>query len=216
MKIFIKSGHFKRKMVKNMEKQPTLADHCESSSETTVLIQASGFFKGNSLVINRKAGRSAIYSQSLVKSCGFFGKLGGLVQPEQKEGTTTPRSLAVLIDADSGTQWRMQDVDLYLMLKLTLVEEIFNVKVEASCGHDGHIAMAAMTLVSEKTPPGCKSGSPREKRHNFSSWCDILNLRRVLASWAAGTPIGVATSIGSSLNRTWWSREVAKTRVGTG
>ena len=41
----------------------------------------------------------------------------------------TPMSFVKLIDVDSGARWEMQRVGFHPILKLALVEEIFDVKV---------------------------------------------------------------------------------------
>ena len=67
--------------------------------------------------------------------------------------------------------------------------------------------------MSEKRPPGCKSGSLWEKWDNFSSWWNVLDLQRAQASWIAGACVGVAISISGLHSRTWWSCNVAKKQV---
>ena len=74
-------------------------------------------------------------------------------------------------------------------------------------------ATAAMTLVSEKRPPGCKFGPPWKNWNNSSSWRSILDLWKGLESWAAGALMGVTIFISCLFGKMWWSRRVEKTHV---
>ena len=107
----------------------------------------------------------------------------------------------------------MQDVGLYPMSKRALVEEIFRVNMGHYTAMMAMMAMAATTSMSEKRPPGCRSGPPLEKWDNFAPWRSVLDLRKALESWTTETPMRVVTSISGLLSRTWWSRKVAERHV---